>query len=98
MITKEEMLRNNVYENEILEVVDNQDDYTRSDLQGRVGAIVMNIIRETNQLNKAKLEEVFERIEPNAAAEHQGGEDYRIGFADGLDQAVFMIRELMASA
>lgn len=30
----------------ILELIDNQDDYTRSDLQGRVSAIIMNIIRE----------------------------------------------------
>lgn len=30
-------------ENEILEVIDNADDMTRSDVQGRVQAIVMNI-------------------------------------------------------
>ncbi len=53
MITKKEMLKNNVYENEILEVVDNQDAYTRSDLQGRVSAIVMQIVRETIEREKA---------------------------------------------
>lgn len=47
MITAEEILRNSRYEDEILEVVDNQDNYTRSDLQGRVGAIVLNIVRES---------------------------------------------------
>ncbi len=31
------------YEDEILELVDDQDDYTRSDLQGRVMAIVRKI-------------------------------------------------------
>jgi hypothetical protein len=33
----------NQYEDEILELVDDQDDYTRSDLQGRVMAIVRKI-------------------------------------------------------
>lgn len=35
----------NQYSDEILEVIDNQEEYTRSDLQGRVEAIVMNILR-----------------------------------------------------
>lgn len=35
----------NKYSEEILKVVDNQDEYTRSDLQGVVDAIVMNILR-----------------------------------------------------
>ncbi len=33
----------NQYEDEILELVDDQDDYTRSDVQGRVMAIVRKI-------------------------------------------------------
>ena len=41
----EEMRRAGKYENEILEVIDNQGDYTRSDLQGRISAIVLNIMR-----------------------------------------------------
>jgi hypothetical protein len=41
----EEMRRADKYENEILEVIDNKDDYTRSDLQGRISAIVLNIMR-----------------------------------------------------
>ncbi len=40
----------NKYENEILELVDNQDEYTRSDLQGRVMAIIMQTIEETKKL------------------------------------------------
>lgn len=43
----------NKYENEILEVVDNQDDYTRSDLQGRVSAIVMNILRAGKEIGES---------------------------------------------
>ncbi len=39
----------NQYENEILELVDEQDDYTRSDLQGRVMAIVRNIFAAGQQ-------------------------------------------------
>lgn len=35
----------NKYENEILELIDNQDEFTRSDLQGVVSAIVMKIFR-----------------------------------------------------
>lgn len=42
------------FENEILELVDNQNDYTRSDLQGRVSAIVMNILLKGKELSKAK--------------------------------------------
>jgi hypothetical protein len=41
----EEMRKAGNYENEILEVIDNQDDYTRSDLQGRILGIVLNIMR-----------------------------------------------------
>lgn len=41
------------FENEILELVDNQNDYTRSDLQGRVTAIVMNILYKGKELGKA---------------------------------------------
>lgn len=106
MITQEAMLRNNVYENEILDVVDNQDGYTRSDLQGRVSAIVMGIVREakaqTNQIDKATLDEIIERI---ASGEHERqvseddkADDYRGGFAEGVDQTIFMLREFIASA
>jgi hypothetical protein len=45
-MTTADILKNIQYENEILELIDERDDYTRSDLQGRVGAIVMKIIRE----------------------------------------------------
>lgn len=33
------------YEDEILDLIENQEDMTRSDLQGVVGALVMNIYR-----------------------------------------------------
>ena len=36
----------NEYENEILELIDNQDEYTRSDLQGIVTALVNKIMNE----------------------------------------------------
>jgi hypothetical protein len=39
-----------MYENEVLELIDNQDDYTRSDLQGIVYAIVAKIVREAQAL------------------------------------------------
>lgn len=42
-----QILKNSKYEDEILELIDERDEYTRSDLQGRVAAIVMKIIRET---------------------------------------------------
>jgi hypothetical protein len=38
------------YDNQILELVDYQEDYTRSDLQGVAMAIVMNIISEVEKL------------------------------------------------
>ena len=34
------------YSDEILEVVDHQNEFTRSDLQGRIEAIVLNILTE----------------------------------------------------
>ena len=43
------MLFLNQYENEILELVDEQDDYTRSDLQGRVMAIVHKVFAAGQQ-------------------------------------------------
>lgn len=42
------------FENDILEVVDNQDELTRSDLQGVVSAIVMNILRKGKELTHSK--------------------------------------------
>lgn len=53
MIDKKEMEIQWEFENEILELIDNQDDYTRSDLQGRVSAIVINILRKGKELGKA---------------------------------------------
>jgi hypothetical protein len=38
------------YSNQILELIDQQDELTRSDLQGCCDAIVMNILREKNSL------------------------------------------------
>ncbi len=42
------------YSDKILEIIDNQEDFTRSDLQGVVEALVMNIIREIEE--KAKVQ------------------------------------------
>ena len=36
----------NEYENEILDLIDNQDDYTRSDLQGIVTVLVNKIMEK----------------------------------------------------
>lgn len=46
-MTKEETIRVVQYESEILNLIDNQDKFTRGDLQGQVQAIVMKIIGET---------------------------------------------------
>jgi hypothetical protein len=46
MISKEIRLLVSKYEDEILEVVDNQDEFTRSDLQGAIEAIVLKILNE----------------------------------------------------
>ena len=37
------------YENQILEVIDRVDDFTRSDLQGVISAIVRRIMRESGE-------------------------------------------------
>lgn len=52
MTTQNAMIITNKYSNEILEVIElqlrnNEDSLTQSDLQGRVDAIVMNILNET---------------------------------------------------
>lgn len=46
MITAEQIIKNSEYETAILELIDNQDEMTRSDLQGAVSAIVLKIQRE----------------------------------------------------
>jgi hypothetical protein len=48
MISKEEMDILNTYANEILEVIYTQDEYTTSDLQGRVDAIVLRGLPRIN--------------------------------------------------
>lgn len=53
MEATEEMRLQWEFENEILELIDEQDEYTRSDLQGRVSAIVMNILSKGKELGKA---------------------------------------------
>lgn len=51
LIRKElELIRK--YENEILELIDNLNEYTRGDLQGRLTAIFMNIINEVKSLKQ----------------------------------------------
>ncbi len=45
------------FENEILELIDNRDQYTRSDLQGRVEAIVNGIMSDKRILYKKMFEE-----------------------------------------
>jgi hypothetical protein len=42
----------NSFDNEILEVIDNQDEFTRSDLQGVVSALVMKIFRAGKDYQK----------------------------------------------
>lgn len=51
MQNEETKLRNQ-FEDEILELIDNQDDFTRSDLQGVVSALVFNILRAGKKLGK----------------------------------------------
>ncbi len=38
------------FENEILELIDNQDDYTRSDLQGIVSVLVNKIMQNGHKI------------------------------------------------
>ena len=56
MISKEEMLLLSKYEDEILDVIYNQDEFTTSDLQGRVSAIVRSIYRDGQNAVKKKEE------------------------------------------
>ena len=44
----------NEYENEILELIDNQDEYTRSDLQGIVTVLVNKIMENGYQILSEK--------------------------------------------
>jgi hypothetical protein len=46
-MNKEEILQNSKYEDAILELIDNQNKFTRSDLQGAVSALVSKIRIET---------------------------------------------------
>ena len=49
MKTKAEVLKVMVYSDLILEVIDNWELFTQSDLQGRIEAIVAQIISETRK-------------------------------------------------
>ena len=42
----------NEFENEILELIDNQDEYTRSDLQGAVTVLVNKIMKKGYEVLK----------------------------------------------
>jgi len=44
----------NEYENEILELIDNQDEYTRSDLQGIVTVLVNKIMNSGYEIIKSQ--------------------------------------------
>ncbi len=44
----------NEYENEILELIDHQDDYTRSDLQGIVAVLVSKIMQKGHEVLSEK--------------------------------------------
>jgi len=46
MISKEKMQIVNEYSDEILELIDNREEFTRSDLQGIVEALVMKILKD----------------------------------------------------
>ena len=48
--SKDQLLLINKYSDQILELIDQRDDLTRSDLQGCCDAIVMNILREHKSL------------------------------------------------
>lgn len=48
MITQEKLLQDNEYESEILDLIENHEEYTQSDLQGIVGAIVLKIQQQTS--------------------------------------------------
>ena len=52
MIKRQQILKNSKYESEILELIDNQDNYTRSDLQGRVMTIVLKIQKGSEVIKK----------------------------------------------
>lgn len=45
-------LLTDIYENEILELIDNQDEYTRSDLQGVVTVLVNKIMTRGHEILK----------------------------------------------
>ena len=54
---EEEILINNEYESSILDLIDNRDEFTRSDLQGCVGAVVLKIVRETKERTLESIKE-----------------------------------------
>jgi hypothetical protein len=64
-MTREQILENNKYENEILELIDNRDEYTRSDLQGIVMALVLRIRNGEPQHND---QEIYDAMTENQEA------------------------------
>ena len=54
-MTKQDVIRNSGYEDQILYLIDNADQWTRSDLQASVGALVLNIVRASNQAGRVEV-------------------------------------------
>jgi hypothetical protein len=55
MPTPQEMKIREEFDNEILELIDNQDDYPRGDLQGVVSGIVMRLLIEGRKLERLEV-------------------------------------------
>jgi hypothetical protein len=54
LLDRENVRLINEFENEILELIDNQEKFTRSDLQGAVGALVIKILNKGISLAQEK--------------------------------------------
>lgn len=54
------------FENQILDMIDNRDEFTRSDLQGVVGALVCNIYQSGRDFDGMSFTEILEAHKNNA--------------------------------
>lgn len=66
MITPGDILKRSEYEGAILDLIEHQEEFTRSDLQGAVGAIVNKIIYETRAAEGTKEKIAHEAGKPEA--------------------------------
>jgi len=90
MRTEELTLEVLQYSSEVLDIIDNQDDFDRSDLQGAVEALVYKIMKKSREKTIMEFEELLKNIR-NFKEEKVNS--YSTGWNDCKDTALLDLKE-----